>query len=294
MSVEKSENELNYSLSTYGVITAERILGRYQIQLTQENLIEALKSPYSFYHRLLKIPLKNVLTGIILQQANDYHVYAQKLFIDYLLSGENAKGEEAQGAMVRESLEEERQQLVTLGEEYHKKEGQHNQLISSSQLSLMNIAQNFNKALEESIKKVSATLHDKGAQDVKSTIRQAINHALVHCDLNDPQLQSNQFLFTEKLNEILNIALTPDLKMQLMDNLAEVLKIVLELEEHIQPYANQGEELHVEVNSFREQFYNAILRIVDLLKLLPEYKINPLQDEINREPLHFDKNIGLL
>ena len=90
MDGEKADNELSQWFSTYGVITAERILGNYKINLAHTDLVGAIKSPFSFYHRLLQVPLKNVLNGIVLQQANDYHIYAQKLFIDYLLSGESA------------------------------------------------------------------------------------------------------------------------------------------------------------------------------------------------------------
>lgn len=292
MSLEKSEKELSHMLSTYGVITAERILGSYQIKLGQDELMEAMKCPFSFYHRLLQVPLKNVFTGIILQQAHDYHVYAQKLFIDYLLSGENTKSEEEQGAITRESLEEERQELVTLGEEYNEKERAHNQIISSSQSSLIKITQEFNVALEASIKKANVTLSRVG--DIKSKMRQAIIHALIYCDLNDPQLQSNEFLFTEKLNEVLKISLTQELKTQLMKDLSGVLDIVLSFDDKMRLFVEQCEEMNAEALSFRDQFYNTILRVVDLLNLLPEYKINPVQDAVNRESLYFDKSIGAL
>src|SRR5690606_37160436 len=102
-----------------GVITAERMLNRYQIRLQSTELLIAIKSPVSFYHRLLQVPLRNVLNGIIMQQAYDYHVYAQKLFIDYLLSGESGKDEEAQGALTRDAIENERKQLVILGGEFN-------------------------------------------------------------------------------------------------------------------------------------------------------------------------------
>ena len=93
MSDEKLENDISQWFSTYGVITAERILGRYQIQLPQTELVAAVKNPFSFYHKLVELPIRNVLNGIVLQQANDYHIYVQKLYIDYLLSGETSKDE---------------------------------------------------------------------------------------------------------------------------------------------------------------------------------------------------------
>ncbi|HAU1956168.1 TPA: hypothetical protein F8S46_15140, partial [Legionella pneumophila] len=100
----KKDDELSQWLSTYGTITAERILGRYNISLPQDEILEAINIPSSFYRHLLQIPLKNVLNGIVIQQASDYHVYAQKLLIDYLLSGESSKEPDSQGAGTRESL----------------------------------------------------------------------------------------------------------------------------------------------------------------------------------------------
>jgi hypothetical protein len=292
MSGAKSEIDISHWFSTYGVITAERILGKYQIKLTATDLITAIKIPFSFYHKLLEVPLKNVLNGIVLQQANDYHVYAQKLFIDYLLSGENAKDEASQGANVRESMENERQNLVTLGEEYHKKEGEHNNLIATSQTALMKITRDFNAALEKAITASSTTLKTAGLTDAKSSVRQAINHALVYCDLTDPQLQSNPFLFTEKMAENLKATLSQDVKTKLMKDLAEVLDVVINFDANIRPFAERAEEMTVQVNSFRSQFYNTIIRVNELIKLLPEYKINLEQDAINRESLYFDKTIG--
>lgn len=294
MSEENSEIASSKWFSTYGIITAERVLGKYQIKLASDELITAIKSPFSFYHKLLEIPLNNVLNGIVLQQANDYHVYAQKLFIDYLLSGENSKEEGAQGAGTREGMENERQQLVVLGEEYHRIEGEHNSLIASSQAALIKITQEFNAALEQAVTLLTTTLNNAGLTDAKTKVRPAIIHALIFCDLSDPQLQSNQFLFTEKMNDRLKISLKEDLKAKIMENLSAVLKIILNFDECVETYLERAKEMTVHANSFRSQFYDTIIRVMELIQLLPEYKIDLDQDAINREPLYFDKSIGAL
>ena len=49
MAEEQVENELSIWLSTYGLITAERILERFQIHLHHEDLLSAIKNPKSFY-----------------------------------------------------------------------------------------------------------------------------------------------------------------------------------------------------------------------------------------------------
>src|ERR1700733_6213863 len=129
MSEDRKEDALSAWLSTYGLITAERILERYQIRLQQKELFSVVKNPNTFYHRLLRVPLKNVLNGIIMQQVHDYQVYTQKLFVDYLLSGESEKDEESPGGMAREDLEEERNKLLKLNEGFHQLELAQNKLI---------------------------------------------------------------------------------------------------------------------------------------------------------------------
>ncbi len=292
MNGEATGNELSQWFSTYGVITAERILGRYKVNLAQTELVAAIKSPYSFYHRMLRVPLKSVLNGIVLQQANDYHVYVQKLFIDYLLSGENSKGEEAQGATIRESIENERQQLVALGDEFHKVHGQHDYLIAASQASLIKVTQIFNMELEKALTALNDLLKNTGFSEKKSKIRQAINHALIYCNM--VEVQNNQYIFIEKMNEVLNASLTEDLKGKIANILSEILLMDMDFDEQISDFIAQAEEVNRMANSYRNQFYETILRVVELIKLLPDYKIDPEQDAVNREPLYFDKSIGAL
>ena len=294
MSVEKSENDLSNWFSTYGVITAERILGRYHINLTQIDLVAAVKSSFSFYHKVLQIPLRNVLNGIVLQQANDYHVYVQKLFIDYLLSGENSKDESSPGANTREALENERQQLLALGEEYHQREGEHNHLISSSQSFLIKISADFNKAFDKAITSIAQIFKKEGLTEDKNKIRKAINFALINCDLINPKLQSDPLLFVVKMSEDLKLSLNDDLKEKIVESISELTDIVLQFDEKTRAFRERTEDMTVFANGFRTQFYDTILRVIELIKILPEYKIDSEQDIINRESLYFDKSIGQL
>lgn len=287
MDEELNDNDLVKWVSTYGVITAERILGKYQITLPQDELLGTLKSPVSFYHRILQVPLKNVLNGIVLQQANDYHVYVQKLFIDYLLSGETGKDETAQGASTRETMEHERNELVTLGEEYHSKKLEHDALIASSQLTLIKLTQKWNTALDSVVKKFAATLGSAGFDIKKTKIRQAINHAIVHCDLSDTQSS-----IMNKISEILKESLTGDVKDKLMTYLTDLVTISNDSDSEMSEYIQKSKDIGEQARSYRARFYDTILRVTTLINLLPEYKINPEQDQINRELLYFDKSIG--
>ena len=93
-----TEPDLSTWFSTYGILTAERVLERFNIRLRYDELLTAVKNPMSVYYMLLRVPIKNVFNGIILQQAHDYQVYAQKLFVDYGLSEETMQSEESPGA----------------------------------------------------------------------------------------------------------------------------------------------------------------------------------------------------
>lgn len=108
------ENELLELSSSYSQLTAERILERFGIQLDHKTLHLAMNNPLSVYSAILWVPFKNVVNGIVQQQAYDYQVYAQKLFIDYLVSGHGNEDPEGQGAQTRVNLDLNRQALVAL------------------------------------------------------------------------------------------------------------------------------------------------------------------------------------
>ncbi|KTD50954.1 hypothetical protein [Legionella quateirensis] len=286
------DEQLSKWFSTYGLITAERLLGTYHITLPQNELISAIKSPFSFYHQLLKMPLKNVLNGIVLQQAGDYHIYAQKLFIDYLLSGESGKSESSPGALTRESLEAERQKLVTLGEDFHHLQQEQNKLIANSQARLIKIAEDWRKKFESVLSLINKTLNSSGFEVNKSTIRKAVNYAIIHCDYVKAASLGNTLLIVEEFNKITKLKLSDDLKNKILSNMSEILEILSHFDSQISSFFQENKVLGEQAKSYRSQFYDTILRVVELIKLLPEYKINPEQDAINKESLYFDKTIG--
>lgn len=292
MNAQLKDEQMDKWFSTYGAITAERILSRYHIILPQNELLNTIRSPFSFYHQLLKIPLKNVLNGIVLQQASDYHVYGQKLFIDYLLSGESGKPADSPGATTRESLENERQMLVTLGEDFNGLQTTHSALISKSQASLIKLADEWNKAFEAALKQVSGTLTNSGIECKKSVIRQGVNHALIHCDLIKADSLNNRVLFIESFNEHIKLPLNDTLKTKLLSDLSEVMGFILSFDSQFNTFMQEAIVISEQANSFRTQFYDSILRVRDLITLLSDYRINPEQDLVNRETLYFDNTLG--
>ncbi|MDF1677360.1 MAG: hypothetical protein P1U32_01535 [Legionellaceae bacterium] len=123
-------------LSTYGILTAERILERFSIRLSHEELISTLKDRESRYYHLLSMPLKNIFNGILINQVHDYQVYIQKTLIDYKLTttgGLENEDETQQGTNAEEEIRIKQGELITLGETFEEKKYAHRQLISDSQ-----------------------------------------------------------------------------------------------------------------------------------------------------------------
>ena len=208
-------------LSTYGLVTAERILAKFKIQLNPDELVAAINNPQSLSFLLLRIPLKNVFNGIILGQARDYQVYAQKLFVDYLLSGESSKDPESPGMVTREDLEQERLSLVAMGEEFDELEFSHQKLISESQGALSEVALGLPKKLK--------TITDEQQREVQ---------------------------------------------------------------EMLAGYIEQTETMNIDLRNYRSLFYNLILRVSDLIKLLPDYHPDVPKQLENLSALQFDAQIG--
>lgn len=152
MSDEDSQIDWSTWFSTYGMLTVERLLGRFKIFLPQDFLAQAVKDPSGVYYQLLRVPLKNVFNGIIHQQAEDYQVYAQKLFIDYLLSGEDAKEQDAPGASIRQDLEALRVTLVEVSDAFVKIEYSHQLLIAESQACLIALTRDLGSTINMMVK----------------------------------------------------------------------------------------------------------------------------------------------
>lgn len=289
---EATENELSIWLSTYGLITVERILERYKIRLQPEELIETIKNPNSFYHRLLKVPLKNVFNGIILQQANDYQVYVQKIFIDYLMSGESGKPEGAPGGLTREDLENERKSLVGMGEDFHQCEIDQSKLISASQQSLIQYAAEWRKKLNEAARKISTDLATHGMEKNIELITQVLNALLIQWDSSKEKkvdLKDNIWLRAEK---IIGEKMSKDIKQLFVEAVTILSEFSAEIESSLENFVNQTDEMGIKVRQWRSDFHKFILRVNELIQSLPEYHFDLEQSQVNRESLYFDSELG--
>ncbi|MBA2650668.1 MAG: hypothetical protein H0U73_00150 [Tatlockia sp.] len=285
---EAQENELSAWMSTYGIITAERILERYQIRLQHEELFTALKNPNSFYHKLLKVPLKNVLNGIILQQTQDYQVYAQKLFIDYLMSGESTRAEDAPGGFTREDIEKERLKLVEMGQRFRQCEMNQKKLIAASQKALIKQAQLWSEGLSSTALKIKSQFMNKNVELIKPLI----NALLVHPQFTDQTTINLKAEYWTRVEKIHGESLANDLKQRFADEVQKLNESNTSLENSLSEFLTKADDMGLTLRTWRSDFQSIILQAQNLLKMLPDYHANEAQDQENKETLFFDSTLG--
>ncbi len=292
MNVESTELDLSPWFSTYSVITAERVLGLLNIHLDSNEISQAVKNPINIYYLLLRVPIKNIFNGIILTQAQDYQVYAQKLFIDYLLSNETAKSEESQGFNTRESLEKERESLVNLGNEFNDLEFNHQTLIAESQNSLVPYAKKLQDILRSAASGLKKILNEQGVSKDEQIVFRAIREAISNYEKLDNEILSNSSIFWNKLTKLLEIKLRDEQKEQFSSILSGFNSLRDEINNTLISYLERAGDMEINLKSYRSQFYNIILRSTELINMLPDYYIDREKDQENRGQLYFDSNLG--
>jgi len=291
MNAEKEEMDLSMWLSTYGLVTVKRVLDRFNIHIDNDELILAISNSQSIYYQLLRVPLKNIFNGIILQQAHDYQVYAQKLFIDYLLSADSQPNEEGPGANTREDLETERLKLISVGEGFNEQESAHINLIAESQARLIELSQNLQASLQIATKKIRSILKEKGIKKEDAFIQKALHTAMI--PLMSPVDTSDvETYFLKSLGEALDVRLTNELKQKLSVVLHDFGDPRVELENMLTPYLKRAAEVGSELRSYRRQFYDIILQTTELINYLPDHLTDDKREQENRSTLYFDPSLG--
>ncbi len=282
-----TDNDLSMWFSTYGLLTAKRILEGFKIYLDNEELTAAFKNPGSVYYLLLRVPLKNVFNGIILQQAHDYQIYAQKLFIDYLLSGEGNKDAESPGANTREDLEALRNKLMEIGANFNKDEEIHQRLIFDSQASLIKLSDELKKIMQVGSNNAAQLLANQQIIKDEKLIARAIRTGVIHYEKIE-----NESLFWEGISKVLDTELTDEIRPKLLEVIRSLDQRKNELDELLSHYLEKISDMFVNLRGYRSQFYNLILRANELIQLLPDYRVDREKDDENRASLHFDSHIG--
>lgn len=282
MNESTKNKDLSNWFSTYGLITAQRLLERFSIKLPQEDLFSALKTPGTFYYQLLLLPLYNVFNGIILQQAKDYQSYAQKLFVDYLISGENVKEEDSPGESTREQIEGERLTLIKMNEDLRQIEIKHEKIIAESQKILQKTASEWQKSMlniNKFLKKNEMMVHQSSITTLFATYN----------------FQSSSWSKEELYKQIenkLNQALSQELVQLLNEEIMQISEIIIKIKERFDEFNEQVSDLSIVLKQQRKLFKSFIITVNELMKLLPESPLDDTQLRTNQQELNFDAELG--
>jgi hypothetical protein len=278
--------------STYGLLTARRIFERFNIALDDDELLSIHENPSCVYSLLLRVPLKNIFNGIVLQQAHDYQVYAQKLFVDYLLSGEGDKDAESSGAHTREDLEAERNKLMDIGALFNQEEEAHQHLIYESQGMLMERAEALKASIETVAKKIAHLLSAHQIEKNNTQIIRAIRFGIIHYAQLNNDILSLSTSYWEQVAMMLDMTFSHDLRQEWAAVMKEIGDPKGDLEELLSVYLEKAQDLCAQFKNFRSQFYHVILRATELIQLLPDYHVDKEKEDNNRSSLYFDAHIG--
>lgn len=281
------DSDLSNWLSTYGLITVEKILERYGIRLPVDDLTRAVRNREGFFFRLIQVPLKNVFNGLILQQAKDYQIYAQKLFIDYLLSGESSQ----EGSQVRDDLEDTRKELVAMGEVFNDEDLANDRLIAKSQVVLIKTAQLFNQQVKLCAKKVMQAFQRSGVivQDEKLFVK-CLYTLMSDYDSKTrlPVQHEAWFRVGGILGQSFDLALCELLR----DELEKLSQIDPETETALQDFTDQAVISSATIKKFRNDFSEIIVKTNEMLTMVGGYHLDVAQLATNQQDLYFDAKIG--
>ena len=286
-SVAIESNELSNWISTYGLVTVEKIYDRYHIHIQPDDIIRIFRHPSSQLFHLAQVPIKNIFNGLILQQAVDYQVYVQKLFIDYLLSGkanENA-------TTVAEDLEKTRQELIQAGEVFQQVETGHNQLIAASQTTLFECAQSFNLNVAKAVKVIQQAFSDKGLliQDDKILTR-FIYTLMSDLDVTSPL--ADQADAWARGDRILGQSFDMSIRPLIRDQIINLNSLDPNALSQLEAFQAQAKVLAGQLKEFRSIFSALIVKTNELLYLVSDYHINAAQQKINQEEIDFNTHLG--
>lgn len=169
------EDAFSEWLSTYSLVTIQRIFDLFNFFPDYSRIKEILKNRNDVYYHFLRVPLRNVFNNIIIGQAEGYREFVQKTFIDFLLSGAANEGGANQGQNIREELEENRLAFMTLADEFDLDYFNHNSLIAESQEALINLARinfrNMKLVQDEDIQELIELVENFESQAKQLTIK---------------------------------------------------------------------------------------------------------------------------
>lgn len=281
------DNALSGWLSTYGLVTATRVLGRCHIHLQQEEITRVILSPNTFYHQLIQVPLKNVLNGIVLEQAQDYRIYMEKLFADYFLSEHAAdKSMDDPGFQLAQNVEAVRLSFVALSETFQQQIIDHRNLIAKSQKHLIEIAGLWEQHLKDAMSSIRQHLALSSSIELDIKLRQVLHLFLI---FKNP---SSSPIDLQKATDLLGRPLTPELENLISKNIEELQDFMRETISPLNEYTDAVSATLTSLVKFRAEFYALILQIHELIVHLPHPALDLERLHVHRQSLFFDLHLG--
>lgn len=287
---KKMEQELQQWFSTYGVLTADRILERFKIHLDHSELKSAIHNPKNIYYQWLRAPLKNVFNGIVLQQVYDYQVFAQKLFVDYLISGNADVPDDAPGQSIRKKLESEREKLAELNDKFGHLQSEHEKNITQSQVKLIESAGVLKSKLVNVVSQLRLSLEPTKSKLTDKEIQKAVRESLIIQNEDESVVFAERKSFWQQLENSLGV----DVKIN--DDLIDALEQLQTHQEQtkvlLSGFLDNADTLILTLREIRKQFYQLILTVKELIYSLPDFRRDEEKETEQLEALQFDANIG--
>lgn len=148
------------------------------------------------------------------------------------------------------------------------------------------------KNLATAAKRIRDELRLQGVDKENNVIIQAVNALIIQSDSskgNKINSKDNSWLRAEK---IIGGKLSEEARQIFIEQIAKLVDFSSEIESSLANFSNKANEMGARVRQWRSDFYKLILRVNELIQLLPEYHTDSTQTEENRETLYFDSALG--
>lgn len=269
----QDEPDLDTYFSTYQWVTVGQLLEGYGLKLLDTSVLLLLGKKTSFYFQLLQVPVINVMSGIILEQVKTYRIYLQKLFVEYLVSGQ-ADVEGDAGADTREALEKSRQEMLAQGKAFDETERSREDLIIETQTKLMQFVDTFKQIVHQAGQ--TTGLKDKVLYDL-------------FADAKGFQIQDAAWA---RLEAHLKAPVTTELQNSLNSHFAALTDLEKTFESFNPDYQHRAQDIRKQLIHLRRAFYDEIGHTQQLLAQVAEFHLDEEKNEAERQTLHFDGQLG--
>lgn len=266
--------------STYGHLTVERLFAIFKLNVDNRVLKIALNNPYSFYFQLLRIPYNNILNTLIADQAHEYQTFAQKIFVDYLLSGQADQPDGTPGDHARQAIETKRLELLRAIEKFSHEQNSQRRFIAQSQAKLIKTTKSINQEVSKLV--THEVFLAEGIDEKKAKL---IIDILLSFQIANQTVDEAAF---KKITELTKLNMSERLHSELTSLVTPLLRFADELPVNMSLELDQVQYFNNIFRDFRTDFYNIIISTNELINTLPDYRKIHDKETKNMEFLNFD------